>query len=191
MKKIWITVLLFSQILLLLAQEHKENCINLTDLKGKNLFLHTTTSRLIEFVGKPDYFTLDREHEFPIFGPTQNPSSYKIVTNTLMYQHFAYWEKEGSVWIKQIYFDNKLNYTILYRDIIFNQNLHIDDFLKYFDVKEEDITLLDKQKNFTENKVYYTRIGLSVCESQYSEFVAFYFDKKGFLESIVFYVVEF
>ena len=60
-------------------------------------------------------------------------------------------------------------------------------------LQEQDIVLLDKRKCFigTKNKVYYTLVSLPICESQYSEFIEFYFDKKGFLQSMVFQIFEY
>ncbi|MDR1345352.1 MAG: hypothetical protein LBK03_01430 [Bacteroidales bacterium] len=190
MKKLLITILLFFQVLYLFAQDHKQECINLTHLKGSTLFLHTTTSRLIEFAGNPDSFTLDRELEIFHYDSMQTPDYYKIIVNSLAYKDFVYLEKGDSVWIHSVHFDNKHYYSIVYEDVTFSQYLHIKDFFRYFQVQELNIVLLNKQKLFAgaKDRVYYTQVALPVCESKDSESIQFYFDRKGYLESIAFQV---
>ena len=193
MKKLLIIILLFLQNFHLFAQNCKQDCINLALLKGHNLFLHTKTNKLIEFVGSPDSFTLDRELEFLIRDFKQNPAHYNLTINSLVYQNFVYFEKGDSVCIHNVHFHNEHHYSIVYNDVIFNKYLHIKDFFKYFQVEEQNIVLLNKRKFFIEAKdrVYYTLVALPVCGSNYTESIDFYFDKKGFLESIVFYVMGF
>jgi hypothetical protein len=191
MRKLLITILFFFQVLHLFAQDCKQDCINLDHLKGHNLFLRTKTSKLIEFVGNPASFTLDRENIFWHRDSMQNGTYYKPIVNIIEYQHFVYLEKEDSVWINHVHFDNEHYFSILYDEIIFNQYLHIKDFFKYFQIQELNIVLLNKKKYFADakDKVYYTLVSLSVCESKYSEYIEFYFNKKGFLESIAFHTL--
>lgn len=189
-------IFLFFQIFHVFTQNvEKKDCINLECFKGHNLFLHTSTDRLMNFIGNPDFFTLGRELDFFHRDSMENVSYKQLIINSLVYKNIKliYWENGESVWIHQIHFDNTFYYTILYDEIIFNRELHIDEFLKYFQVQKHDIVSLNKQKYFAsaKDRAYYTSIGIPVCGSQYSEFVEFYFDKKGFLQSMVFQIIGF
>jgi hypothetical protein len=156
-------------------------------LSSYNVILFSSTNKLINFLGKPDKFSLNRIARCIEEEKRNNEKDYKYDVITYINPYLNYIVDNDSVRLWSIYFDKKHRLSIEHPLITFDKDLRIEDFIKVFQIKEDRVSLINRGLvPFTtsyKNKYYCITF---ICAETCDRLLSFYFDEKGYLKVIYF-----
>ena len=181
---------LFLLIKLNFAFSQKEIAIvafDISILSSYNVILSSSTDKLINFLGKPNNFSLNRIARCVEDGIRNNEKDFKYDAIFYTDLRLAYIIQNDNVSLWSIYFDEKHRLSIEHPLITFDKDLHIENFIKVFQINEDRVALINGglvpfEASYKDKYYCITFVCVGTCD----ELLSFYFNKNGYLRAIYF-----
>lgn len=174
------------------GQNTRMTCVGRDQIQGQNVVIQTKTDDLLSTMPKPKRVTYNRTENFF----TTDSSNAVVIRsqeiNLIWFNNIGYRDVQGLASLYLISFKHNA-LSIRIKDQVISKSFTFNDFQNAFEYSEQNVYYEDKNYNLVcqdSPKQYYTYVCLDLCNSDESEYIAFCFNKKGFIDNIRIYAMS-
>lgn len=174
------------------GQDTSASCIRREQISSQSDIVQSTTDDLLSSMPKPKRVTYNRTENFFDIDSSDSVVVYSQEINLMWFKNIGYRDVQGLASLYWISFKHNSS-SIIIEDQVISKSFTLDDFQNVFDYSEQNVYYQDRKNNLVcqdSPKRYYTYICLPLCNSMWSEYVVFCFNKKGFIDNIRLYTMS-
>lgn len=174
------------------GQNTRMTCVDRDQIQSQNVVIQTKTDDLLSTMPKPKRVTYNRTENFFATGSSNAVVIRSQEINLIWFNNIGYRDVHGLASLYLISFKHNA-LSIIIKDQVISKSFTFNDFQNAFEYSEQNVYYEDKNKNLVcqdSPKRYYTYVCLDLCNSDEYEYIAFCFNKKGYIDNLWLYAMS-